>query len=297
MKDDIQSIRIFTMKSEMDKAFHTLEGIMKGINIDREINEKEISDLKLWCRINYGLINHAPFSEVIPFIVQITDDNKVTNEEYEDLKWLCNNITTKNKYYDVITSDIQRLEGILHGILSDNKISREEIIGLKEWIEEHEDLIGSYPYDEIETLVLKVLEDNVVSDEEQSVLKLFFSQFIDIETTCIDINELESLKNEIKLPTICTMNPKITIKNSLFCFTGISSRGKRENVVGIIEQNHGYYNDNMTNDTNYLIIGDKNNPCWVFSCYGRKVEKAIENRKNGNDIQIVKEIDFWDAIS
>ena len=48
--------------------------------------------------------------------------------------------------------------------------------------------------------------------------------------------------------------------------------------------------------TNYLIIGSEGNTCWAFSCYGRKVEKAMEMRKNGVNIVLVNEIDFWDSI-
>jgi SH3-like domain-containing protein len=44
------------------------------------------------------------------------------------------------------------------------------------------------------------------------------------------------------------------------------------------------------------LIGDEGNPCWVFSCYGRKVEKAIQYRKSGLPILIIHENDFWNAI-
>jgi hypothetical protein len=295
MNEDLNSYRIYTQKSETDKAFHTLEGILKGINIDGKILENEITELKQWCGTHYRFIDKAPFNEAIPLIMEITEDNKITSSEYEDLKWFCETITTKNKYYDVVTSDMQRLQGILHGILADNKITQEEIIGLKDWISDHSDLMGVYPYDEIESIIYSVLDDGVVSEDEQNLLKVYFSQFIDFSQSTIDKNEIDQLIKDIQLPVICTMNPDVTFKSKLFCFTGISSKGKRSDIVSKIESLNGIYNDNVLQGTNYLIIGDKNNPCWAFSCYGRKVEKALENRKGGLSIQIVKEIDFWDA--
>jgi NAD-dependent DNA ligase len=291
---ELNDYRRYTKKQEIDKAFHTLEGILKGINIDNEINQTEIEKLRNWCGEYFAYINRSPFSEVINLINFVLEDNVVTKEEYDDLVWVCNNIITPNKYYDAITADMQRLQGILHGILSDNIITKEEMEGLKDWIEDRPDLIGVYPYDEIETLLFSILEDGKVTSEEQDLLKVYFSQFVDIKNTAINQNELETLRRSMSIPLICTMNATINFHDKLFCFTGISSRGKRQDIAEKIILLGGKYNDSMIRGTNYLVIGDKNNPCWVFSCYGRKIERAIEDRAAGLPIQIIKEIDFWD---
>jgi NAD-dependent DNA ligase len=291
---EIEEYRAHTTKQEIDKSFHTLEGILKGINIDNEINQIEIEKLKSWCNEHKGFVNRPPFDEIISLINSIIDDNYITEEEYEDLAWACNNIGTYNKYYDTITSDLQRLQGILHGILSDNIITKEELEGLKDWIEDRPDMIGAYPYDEIETLLFSVLEDGKVTNDEQNLLKAYFSQFVDIKNTAINKDELEALRRSMSIPLICTMNANIDFQDKVFCFTGISSRGGRKDIAKKIVLLGGKYNDNIIKETHYLVVGDKNNPCWVFSCYGRKIEKAINGRAAGLPIQIVKEIDFWD---
>ena len=79
-------------------------------------------------------------------------------------------------------------------------------------------------------------------------------------------------------------------------FTGKSNKATRQENAEMKKKNNGNYHDSITKKTNYLIIGSEGNTCWAFSCYGRKVEKAIDLRKSGCNIQIVKEIDFWDAI-
>lgn len=294
--NEIENYRDYTQKQETDKAFHTLEGILKGINIDNKIDQVEIEQLRNWCDDNKEFSNKPPFSEVINFIHTILEDDIVTDEEYKDLVWVCNNITTPNKYYDAITSDLQRLQGILHGILADGIITKEELEGLKNWINDNPDLIGNYPYDEIEALIYDVLDDGKVSDEEQNLLKVYFSQFVDIKNTAIAPQEIETLKRSMSIPLICTMNPNVVFKDKLFCFTGMSSKGKRKDIVEKIISLGGKYNDNVVHGTDYLIVGDKNNPCWVFSCYGRKIERALEDRKAGLPIQIVKEVDFWDEV-
>jgi hypothetical protein len=293
--DDYQEHSRFTDKQETDKAFHTLEGILKGINIDQEINPTEIDQLKEWCADNYHFVKRPPFNEVISLILTAADDGIITEEEYRDISWVCNNICTPNKYFDAVTSDIQRLQGILHGILADGVITADELTGLLDWINKHPGMINSYPYDEIETLLYEILEDKTVDEEEQKLLKVYFSQFVDVKKTAINETELEELRKAMSLPLICTMNPNVQFDGRLFCFTGISARKiRRDEIAKRITMLGGLYNDTITKETEYLIIGDKNNPSWAFSVYGRKVETAIEYRKAGSGIQIVKEVDFWD---
>ena len=53
----------------------------------------------------------------------------------------------------------------------------------------------------------------------------------------------------------------------------------------------------VTKQVTYLVIGADGNPCWAYACYGRKVEKAVELRKQGIRILIIHENDFHDAVA
>lgn len=81
-----------------------------------------------------------------------------------------------------------------------------------------------------------------------------------------------------------------------FCFTGQSVKAKRKEIADLIVSLGGKYNNNITNQTRYLIVGNNGNPCWAFSCYGRKIEDALNRRKVGQLLTIVNEIDFWDIV-
>ena len=64
----------------------------------------------------------------------------------------------------------------------------------------------------------------------------------------------------------------------------------------IVEQYGGIFGNSLTKDTNFLVYGAAGNQCWAYSCYGRKVEKAVNLRKAGSSMLIVHENDFWDSI-
>ena len=73
-------------------------------------------------------------------------------------------------------------------------------------------------------------------------------------------------------------------------------KAKRTDIAKQVERLGGVFIPNLSQKTDFLVVGAGGNPCWAFSCYGRKVEKAAELRKEGHSITIVHESDFWDAV-
>jgi hypothetical protein len=285
----------YFFKSTLDKAVHTLEGIIKGIAIDGKINESELEELNAWCNDYVGIKSRSPFNELIPLIKRTVCHGVFTKAEIADICWSAKNFTTPNLYFDILSADIQRLQGILHGILADNKIEAEELKQLRYWIDENTHLKNSYPYDEINSIIAAVMSDSKIDAGEHDMLKLFFSEFILLPThSTIDQNELAQLKKSMTLPGVCAYGPEIKIEGNIFCFTGNSSRVSQSAIAKAIEVAGGTYIDHVRQDVNYLIVGNQSNPCWAFSCYGRKVEQAIAYRKKGLNIVIVNENDFWE---
>ncbi|ESU71081.1 MULTISPECIES: BRCT domain-containing protein [Geobacillus] len=297
---EIEDYRKFASKAELHKSINSLIGIIHGIRSDNITNEKEITELIHWCNLHRRFAKKAPFNEIIPLIDQALLDNKLEEEELEDILWLCNNIINENdfnSYYDVITSSIQQLHGILHGIMADNVLNDMEIEQLSIWIDDHDFLRGTYPFDEIHSLLVSVKQDGMISEDEKNLLKAFFTTFIDTKVSR-NIHELDVkfLQSQYSISGICAVNPEIIFENKVFSFTGASHRATRNEIARIIQEMGGIFNDNVTKSTNYLIVGGNGNPCWAFACYGRKVEKAIELRKKGTPIVIVHENDFWDEV-
>jgi hypothetical protein len=205
-----------------------LVGLLNGIQADVMINEQEASELQHWCLLQNEHIKKHPFNEIIPLVKNSLMDGVLTFDEIEDIVYSCNAYLIGSPYYDVVTSGIQVLQGIIHGILSDNNINTKEIQYLKDWLNDNNDLESIYPYDELYSLVNTVLPDGVIAK--------------------------------------------------------------------IVTNNGGNYHNAVVEKTDFWVVGDGGNPCWVYSCYGRKIEKAIELRKKGKQLIIAHEIDFWDSV-
>ncbi|MFT3793303.1 hypothetical protein [Flavobacterium sp.] len=170
--------RIYTTKSENDKAINSLKGLLSGINLDGEVNDREILELNQWVEKHETLVSKNPFKEFMQIIRESINNGIPNNEVIEDLYWLCQKYEQGNYYYNAVTADLQTLQGLCHGILSDGIINDEEIFMLNKWLEANDHLTTYYPYDELRSLLLSITSDHKVDEEERLVLQAYFNQFV-----------------------------------------------------------------------------------------------------------------------
>ena len=287
--------QIVTVKARADKAINSLKGILLGIISDDKIDSYEMKELQLWAREHHYLVNRNPFREFMSLIDNTVSNGIPPKEAIEDLYWLCQKYEHDSIYYNGITSDLQQLQGIFHGILSDGELNDTEIFKLHEWLSENEHLNSYYPYDEIRSLVLSIVSDKKIEEEERLILMTFIKQFVELSNNDVKIS-IDKATADINISGICAVDPEIIFENKTFCVTGILSRGTRNELQNAIKNKGGISVNSISKKTDYLIIGDTSNACWSYACYGRKVEKALDLRKSGNTIVLVHEFDVFDAI-
>lgn len=283
----------FHRKSQLDKSINTLLGLIEGISIDGRINSSEVNFLLNWLDEHQELRDRHPYNELMPIVAHAAECEQLSPSEREDVKWLCEKLCS-TEYADRITADLQRLHALVAGIMSDGRVSENELDGLSAWLSDHEHLASCWPYDEIYSLVLGVRRDGVIDEREQKMLVAFFSEFIAILDERTIINPL--VEESGALVGLCAVCPDIRFTDSVFCFTGASSVYSRKGFHEIIAKLGGRFSETVSGKVQYLIIGADGNPCWAYSCYGRKVEKAVELRKAGVRLVIVHENDFHDAV-
>lgn len=292
IEEDLDEYFLFTGRQRLDKAMHTLHGLVQGIVADDKVTDSELAELTSWLGRHAEFSDKHPFNEVIPRIREIISDGIVDEDERADLIWMCERFSTENVFYDQITSDMQRLQGFLTGILADGRITEDELASLAAWIDDHEHLRSCWPYDELNSIISLVMEDGRIDDQEHEALLQFFGEFSNTPRR----HAVGALDRDSTVSGVCAMCPSIEFVERFFCFTGASDRATRDGFAETVTTLGGEFHKKLRNDTNYLIIGAKGNPCWAYACYGRKVEDAVERHRNGQRILVVHEFDFWDAV-
>lgn len=217
-------------------------------------------------------------------------DNILTSEESENIVWFCNQYIHKTGYFDALTSGIQKLTGIVKGISIDNEINIKELEYLDQWMEEHEFLKNSWPYDELYNLTTNIIQDGNITNEEHESLLNFCKALVGGNNQDSNSALIESLKTDLY-----QIDPTIKIQENTFCITGISKKYKRREIAEKIELYGGFVVNNVNTKLNYLVVCDEKNSCWAFTCYGRKIEEAIKYRKQGKELVIVHEFDLYDT--
>lgn len=281
----------YCSKSKLDKAVHTLEGLLRGVAADDIITDEEKNAVSQWIDEHQHFAARHPFNEIIPELEQVFSNDDM-EERVQDILWLCDKLKDVKIFYDVTTADMQTLQGIINGILADNIIEVKELQYLLEWIQEHPHLKGLWPYDEIESLAIGILEDGIIDDEEHETLLRFFDDF----QRYVNDERGDVIAENMTVQGICAVDPEIQFENMCFCVTGKSTKASRKEFENKIKELGGTVTGKVGKGLDFLVIGAGGSSCWTYSCYGRKIEKAMKLRKEGTRVAIVHEYDFWDAV-
>ena len=173
-----------------------LIGIIKGISFDGIINDKEVECLQNWVDKNRNLSYDKKQAKMIKLVDEVLADHIVTDEERKQLLDYCEEYL---KNSDDVNASIYELNGIITGIISDGVVNTDEVIKLKQWMDENSYAVrGHKPSEEILLLVEEILKDGVVTEKEQKQLLDLLSAKIDDTQLKTKINYLKQLVRERK---------------------------------------------------------------------------------------------------
>ena len=279
----------YTVASRRDRDINELAGLIQGIALDGIIVPREAIALEKWCSQDR---NWRLFNEARTRVLEAMSDGFLDEEERADILHFCERLKSPSPYYSVATADMQRLHGLLAGIAADGVVTAEELDGLREWMEAAENLKGTWPYDEVDSVITRVMSDGHIDADEHKFLIAFTQEFLQSTRGLVTEAPFEE---ELIRHGICAMQPEVSFPGKVFCVTGSSPRASRREIEGVIAQLGGKPHPRVVSDLDYLVVAAERTQSWAFSCYGRKVEAAMTLRRGGAAITIVHESDFWDA--
>jgi len=291
VSDDKDYLR-YTVAQRRDRDVNELEGLVRGIALDGRIVAQEAESLERWCSRELNWHDGDLFREARDRVREAMSDGILDEEERADILHFCDRLKSPCPFYSVATADMQRLHGLLAGVGADGVINEEELRGLREWMEAVENLKGTWPFDEVDSLVTQVLSDGRIDEEEHRFLVAFTSEFLQSTNGLVLQTPFEE---ELIRYGICAVQPDVSFTGKVFCVTGSSPRASRRQIEVVVAQLGGKPHPRVVKDLDYLVVAAERNLSWAFSCYGRKVEAAMALRRAGARLAIVHESDFWDA--
>lgn len=288
--------------NEIYKALGTLKGILKGMAIDGDINQKEKEELKFWSDSNSYLRDvDSDVGIVLRDLDDLLSKEAISQEQIMSIYKKCRDAqkSDKHQFYNPIVQASQELEGIIHGCLCDNELTYDEILGIREWLDQrYEFMAHSWPYDVIVSVIEERASDQNSFTENCEWMFAYFSIFADTKSS-INLNgeDLAELRKKHGIMDFYDTCKNIIFKGRRFCFTGRMMGYERSELAEIVMSLGGYYTDKLTQDVNFLVIGSLGSPEWSHSNYGNKVLTAIRWKSHGKRIKIIREKDFVDAVA
>lgn len=255
------------LDSKLETNINTLYGIIEGINYDGTIDDKEIEKIKSWIEDNRLYKQYSLFDRIINKLEEILDDNIITEYERIELKKLVTSINS-SKMYSESTLALQILNGILDGIVCNQKVNQKEIDSLNIWLKQNDYLKDVYPYDKVLLEVSKVLEDGVLTTEES--------------------NYILSIFNEIVHPDF-NNDENIDFDGKTFCLTGEFKCATKQEISKKLQELGGIEKTGVSSKLDYLIVGGIGSDAWKFGKIGGKQAKAQELNEKGANIKIIDE--------
>jgi hypothetical protein len=281
----------YTSKARHDKAISTLLHALEAIATDQTVTSQEWELLANWVAEHESLADRHPYNELVPPLIAAIKDRVLSEQEHKDMTWLCTQLRSI-EYYSLVSTDMQHLQPILRAIASDGTVAEAEVEQLSMWLSEREHLRKCWPYEEMDSLLTTTMHDQSIDPQEQKLLLEFCSSFttseLDFETPHITARTLSA---------IFAVSPVISFDDYSFCFTGESKRATQEEMKTLARDRGAKIVESVSPDLDYLVVGVGGNPCWAYSSYGRRIEKALELRRQGSKLLIVHESDFFNALA
>lgn len=145
-----------------------LVGIIKGVNFDGVINDKEVVHLKSWVDKNRNLAYEPHQAELIKMVDDVLEDHIINEEEKKMMLEKAERFLMKTGGNTV---NLYELNGIIEGIVCDGEVNKAEVYRLKEWMNAYGDDIRSHKTStELYKVIDDILDDGLVTEEGQSML-------------------------------------------------------------------------------------------------------------------------------
>ncbi len=197
------------------------------------------------------------------------------------------NIEEKIKKYNfekIVDEKIDNLIGIAALIVYDGVVSDLEFKFLQEWLWANDEFLVEYPLDKIKIMMKNITADGVVTKGERTEL----------------LNLLEAIacnpQGDPVNSDIFDLKPTIQFSSYRYVITGELLIGSREKAIDKIHEYGGIYQEEVTKETDYVVVGALGSPSWKHGKFGNKIKGAIYYQRNDIPIQIIRESDFKRAI-
>lgn len=274
----------FNVARNKEKSILCLKGLLQGLTADKTLNEHELLFLDVWLRDQAYLREDGDVVDLIEQVEDILEDKIITASELQEMLHLMADIVDYREMWgDSFEGKVNELLGFMTGIAADDFINEQEVLDLANWLSSNKQYLGYWPFNKVAERLDAILEDGVVTEEESEELLVFAKELTGTDFLSTGVATGCSIEFLSDFPS------ELEHSGHTFCFTGKFATGQRSHVEAIAMAKGAGTKKDVSKGVSVLVIGALASPDWMYSSYGRKVEKAFKLREEGHDILILSE--------
>jgi len=286
-------IRAFNSARNREKATYVLKGILEGINSNGKLSDAEILYLSAWMKNQEYLKYEADTLDLFQAVKHVLEDGIITEDERTDLYQLIKDIQEFGELGDSPYDEprINEFLGLLKGIYADGEVSLSEIDRIEEWVIANKDISEKFPIDAVYQRIRAAKADNIITADELDDLKELVADLSGDDFT--KTGDVDGSIGQV----FCDVLDSFNIHGKTFCFTGKFLSGTRNHCHTQVESRGAYTKTSVTHDVDVLVIGTVTSRDWRFQNFGRKIERALEQRNETGSPTILSEEQWIGFIS
>lgn len=180
---------------------------------------------------------------------------------------------------------IDELLGLARGITADGQVNKSEAEFLQRWMIQASGLQDDPVFSILYNRIGSYLADGELDQEEAEDL------FDMLRALTGEDGKVHQYRRPTDLP-LDDPFPNVIFPEKNFVFTGVMAYGPRKECELLVTEHGGSCRGGLSKKVDYLVIGTIANEHWMYSSYGRKIERAIELREQGHGVAIINEDHF-----
>lgn len=267
-------VRLKADPKTMSEAMNDLKGALDGITFDGIVNTaSELDVLYDWQKEYQGYLGYPEFRKINELIDDLQNPNRNVNEILSAIYSIIEQREDHSSSRE--TKAYNQLKGIIKGIVADGRIEKSELENLQKWMQLYSDLRSRYPFNRLYESIVMVLDDGVLSPEEEIAVMDRFKRFI---------NPVEENKTD---------HQAIQFEGKICVLSGVFKYGEKSEVAELLSAQGATVAKGVTRKTDYLIVGGDGHKDWAYGNYGTKVKKALDLQSKGFEIKIIGEHELF----
>lgn len=279
-------------RRNQEKALRALLGFLEGLSADGVLSPDEVTFLDSWLREQRHLRRDPDVIDLLEATEDALEDGVLTEEEKDDLRELAACILEYRlpgvdpRQGDETDPSVQRLLGLVSGMMADAELSDAEIRYLSEWLDTAAHIWDAWPASMVRQRVEAVLADGVVTEDERDSLAMVLAALSGGAPQETGSLTGTATRSPIQTETV------VEVPGRSFCLTGRFATGTRKQCSDLVEAAGGLVVPRVRKSLDYLVVGTLSSRDWAHTSHGRKIEQAVTWREKGRSVTIVAE-EIW----